>query len=318
MPDSLDVRWRLVEVPGFNPRTVASGYPGPTVGGDVDGRGALVSVHGGSTEVIELGGAPVTSLDNSSGYVAIAGGTVWAGQGLEDLEPFTPSVEGAAAVAGWATCADTDDRAVLVFETPDGAALGVWGYEFGDGLVPVPNRLFLRGDADDVVVTSSQGGLVIAGPLDDGTPVEGPTAWACADPDFGDEPWRRLPLDPAATAITGAAGWTLDWCLAGRAGTHVVVWGYDGTAVPVPALTVEGPTDRVLLARCPVDSDDLRNLLVVTATEDSATVHAVDGIGWRSAAMPGGRLADVTHVDTDDGEVLVAVVGGRIFVGELG
>jgi hypothetical protein len=315
VPDALDVRWRLVEVPGFTVRTVAPGYPGPAVGGHIDGRGAIVMVVGSSVEVIELGGRPVTSLDFSDGYVAIAGDTLWTGDELERLELVTPTLDGAAPVGGWATCADTDHRAVLAYETPHGTVLGLWSADGDD--VTVPNRLFLRGDVDDVVVTSFQGGLMVAGPLDDGTPVHGPTAWVCDDPDFGEFPWERRPLDPAAGAVTGAAGWTLECCLAGRVGTDVVVWGYGGTALPVPALTLASPTDRVLLARCPVDSEDLKDLLVVTATEDSAVVHAVDGAGWRSAAMPDGRLTDATWLPTDDGEVLVAVVDGRIFVGEL-
>ena len=318
MPGSLDVRWRAVEVPGFTPRSVTAGYPGPAVGGDVGGRGTIVLVDGGSVEVVELGGSPVTSLDRSDGYVAIAGGTVWTGYELGELEAVFPTPEGAVPVAGWATCADTGARAVLAYDTGHGTVLGLWSADGGDGLVPVPNRLHLRGDAGDVVVASAQGGLVVAGPVDDGTPAKGPLAWASDDPDFGDEPWRRVPLDPAPTAVTGAAGWTLEWFLSGRAGNDVVVWDYAGSAVRMPALALERPADRVLLARCPIDPYDLRNLLVVTATEDSATVHAVDGVGWRTAAMPEGRLSAVTHVHTDDGEVLVAIVGGRIFVGELG
>jgi hypothetical protein len=314
---SLTVRWRLVDVPGFTARSAAPGYPGPTFGGDVDGRGAIAMVDGSSTELIELGGGPVTSLDYSDGYLAVSGGTLWGGQELNLLEPFNPTLDGSV-VAGWATCADTDHRAVLAYESPDGTVIGVWGYEYGDELVPVPNRLYLRGDVGDVVVTSAQGGLVVAGPVDDGARIDGPTAWLCSDPDFGDEPWQRLPLDPAATAVTGAAGWTLEWCLAGRVGSDVVVWGWAGRAVRMPALSLEGVRDRVLLARCPIDSEELDHLLVVTATGNSAMVHAIDGAGWRSAAMPDGRLDDVTHVHTDDDELLVAVVDGRIFVGELG
>ena len=125
MPDSLDVRWRQVEVPGFTARTTAAGYPGPAVGGDLDGRGAVVMVDGSSVDVVEFGGGPVTSLDRTDGYVVVAGGTVWAaGAELTDLEPFTPTLDGAAAIAGWATCADTDQRAVLAFDTPNGTVLG--------------------------------------------------------------------------------------------------------------------------------------------------------------------------------------------------
>ena len=181
----------------------------------------------------------------------------------------------------------------------------------------MPNRLYLRGDARDVVVTSNQGQIVVAGPLDDGTPVEGPTAWVCNEPDVGELPWERLPLDPTASAVTGGAGWALYCFLAGRADADVVVWGSDGTALRIPALTLEGPTDRVVLASHPVDSVDLKNLWVVTATEGSAMVHAIDGAGWRSAAMPR-PLTGASHVDTDDGKVLVAVIDERIFVGELG
>ena len=300
-------------MPGFTARCVAPGYPGPAVGGEVDGRGAIVMVDGSSTELIELGGSPVTSMERTDNYLAVAGGTVWTGYELDELEPDHPTLEGAAPVTGWATCADTDHRAVLAFDTPNGTVLGVWGY----GMVPVPNRLYLRGDAQDVVVTSNQGQLVVAGPVDDGAPVAGSTAWVCNDPDGGELPWERLPLHPTATAVTGAAGWALHCFLAGRADADVVVWGYDGQALPIPDLTLGSPADRVLLARCPTDADDLSDLLVVTATEGSAMVHAIDGAGWRSAALPSGRLTHCTHVDTEDGEVLVAVVDGRIFVGEL-
>ncbi|MBJ7358426.1 hypothetical protein [Nocardioides sp.] len=85
----------------------------------------------------------------------------------------------------------------------------------------------------------------------------------------------------------------------------------------MPALTLPSASDRVLLARCPIDEDELDHLLVVTATEDSAMVHAIDGDGWRVAPLPDGRVDDATHVHTDDGELLVAVVDGRILVGEL-
>ena len=183
MPGSLDVRWRAVEVPGFTPRSVTAGYPGPAVGGDVGGRGTIVLVDGGSVEVVELGGSPVTSLDRSDGYVAIAGGTVWTGYELGELEAVFPTPEGAVPVAGWATCADTGARAVLAYDTGHGTVLGLWSADGGDGLVPVPNGLHLRGDAGDVVVASAQGGLVVAGPVDDGTPAPGPLAWASDDPD---------------------------------------------------------------------------------------------------------------------------------------
>ena len=303
MPDPLDVRWRPVEAPGFRARAAASGYPGPTVGGDVDGLGALVMVDGSSVELVELGGSPVTSLDHSDAYVVSAGDTLWTGDELGRLERVTPMLDGAAPVTGWATCADTDLRAVLAYDTPHGSVLGVWSAEGGDELVPVPNRLHLRGDAGDVVVTSSQGGLVVAGPVDDGSPTVGPSAWLCADPDFGEQPWERLALDPAPTAVTGAAGWTLEWFLSGRAGTEAVVWGWTGRAVGMPALTLPSASDRVLLARCPIDEDELDHLLVVTATEDSAMVHAIDGDGWRVAPLPDGRVDDATHVHTDDGEL---------------
>ena len=307
--------WRRIDVPGFSARTVTRHAHGlPLVGGSVDGRGVLLAFRSADEHTqVDLDGGPVISAaSDGEGYtIGTADGQVLVGELDRDLDVLEL---GLVPVAVWATVADIDHRAVVAHDGPDGTELALWSGEQGlADTVPVPNRLFLRGGP--VVVTSHQGVVVVAGPVDDGQVGPRPRAWRCLDPDFGGEPWREFPVDPPPDEFTGELGSSTWFYLAGHRDGRPLAWDEHGRAVDVPEVQLDAEHPVVLVADSSISGD---RLVLALQSASGPQVWWREGAEWRSRDLPAGLLqAAAVTTSSDDwsgAELLAVVVGGAAYL----